>query len=112
MWSTPDWFWNLELLWILVFGIFSLRVIFPPHRRRASGEMADTPDLGSGPARGGGSSPLSRTIFDFECQFDVRKFGHLAEKGVGHQYSKRPMICHQAGSLCKVSHQTEQKQGV
>ena len=24
--------------------------------------MADTPDLGSGPARGGGSSPLSRTI--------------------------------------------------
>lgn len=28
----------------------------------ASGEMADTPDLGSGPARGGGSSPLSRTI--------------------------------------------------
>src|SRR5438105_113460 len=24
--------------------------------------MADTPDLGSGPARGGGSSPLARTI--------------------------------------------------
>ena len=29
----------------------------------ASGEMADTPDLGSGPARGGGSNPLSRTTF-------------------------------------------------
>ena len=28
----------------------------------ASGEMADAPDLGSGPVRGGGSSPLSRTI--------------------------------------------------
>ena len=28
----------------------------------ASGEMADTPDLGSGPVRGGGSSPLSRTM--------------------------------------------------
>src|SRR4051794_4234933 len=27
----------------------------------ASGEMADAPDLGSGPVRGGGSSPLSRT---------------------------------------------------
>ena len=31
--------------------------------RCASGGMADTPDLGSGPVRGGGSSPLSRTIF-------------------------------------------------
>src|SRR5258706_4049346 len=30
----------------------------------ASGEMADTPDLGSGPVRGGGSSPLSRTLLD------------------------------------------------
>ena len=29
----------------------------------ASGGMADTPDLGSGPARGGGSSPLSRTKY-------------------------------------------------
>jgi integrase len=29
--------------------------------------MADTPDLGSGPARGGGSSPLSRTIFPSEA---------------------------------------------
>ena len=28
---------------------------------RARGGMADTPDLGSGPARGGGSSPLART---------------------------------------------------
>ncbi len=28
--------------------------------------MADTPDLGSGPERGGGSSPLSRTIFTRE----------------------------------------------
>ena len=28
--------------------------------------MADTPDLGSGPARGGGSSPLSRTKFTRE----------------------------------------------
>ena len=27
--------------------------------------MADTPDLGSGPVRGGGSSPLSRTIWNF-----------------------------------------------
>ena len=35
----------------------------------ASGEMADTPDLGSGPARGGGSSPLSRTNF-----LRIRKF--------------------------------------
>src|SRR5262245_58094815 len=32
----------------------------------ASGEMADTPDLGSGPARGGGSSPLSRTM-NYPC---------------------------------------------
>jgi hypothetical protein len=38
----------------------------------ASGEMADTPDLGSGPARGGGSNPLSRTILD------VRKLGRFA----------------------------------
>ena len=29
--------------------------------------MADTPDLGSGPVRGGGSSPLSRTIFTREA---------------------------------------------
>src|SRR5881394_800296 len=29
---------------------------------RARGGMADTPDLGSGPERGGGSSPLARTI--------------------------------------------------
>ena len=28
----------------------------------ARGGMADTPDLGSGPERGGGSSPLARTI--------------------------------------------------
>ncbi len=32
--------------------------------RGASGGMADTPDLGSGPARGGGSNPLSRTILE------------------------------------------------
>jgi hypothetical protein len=36
----------------------------------ASGEMADAPDLGSGPVRGGGSSPLSRTIS--RLQFDGR----------------------------------------
>jgi hypothetical protein len=30
--------------------------------------MADTPDLGSGPARGGGSSPLSRTNFTREAE--------------------------------------------
>ena len=28
----------------------------------ARGGMADAPDLGSGPVRGGGSSPLARTI--------------------------------------------------
>src|SRR5438552_16620798 len=30
--------------------------------RCARGGMADAPDLGSGPERGGGSSPLARTI--------------------------------------------------
>jgi hypothetical protein len=34
--------------------------------------MADTPDLGSGPERGGGSSPLSRTTFTREREEETR----------------------------------------
>ncbi len=38
------------------------RVMRHDRLRRARGGTADAPDLGSGPARGGGSSPLARTI--------------------------------------------------
>jgi hypothetical protein len=39
--------------------------------------MADTPDLGSGPARGGGSSPLSRTKVGFlKFRREAAWFGH------------------------------------
>src|ERR1700677_1400437 len=41
--------------------------------------MADTPDLGSGPVRGGGSSPLSRTIVPRE----TLGHGHGFEHGFG-----------------------------
>ena len=40
-------------------------------------ELVDAPDLGSGLARGGGSSPLSRTIFRFQIFF-ARDFGYNA----------------------------------
>jgi hypothetical protein len=37
----------------------------------ARGGMADTPDLGSGSARSGGSSPLARTTFRHaECKVE------------------------------------------
>ena len=34
-------------------------------------ELVDTPDLGSGAARCGGSSPLIRTILDYFLEFAV-----------------------------------------
>ncbi len=43
--------------------------------------MADTPDLGSGPARGGGSSPLSRTIFTKESEIIRWRFQRSRAKG-------------------------------
>ena len=36
------------------------------HRDAKVAELADAPDLGSGPARGGGSSPPFRTRFSFQ----------------------------------------------
>src|SRR5689334_20890260 len=36
--------------------------------------MADTPDLGSGPVRGGGSSPLARTILRLN-KLEEKRFG-------------------------------------
>src|SRR6476620_1037809 len=47
----------------------------------ASGEMADTPDLGSGPARGGGSSPLSRTMFYWGFSRFLRLLRIFSESG-------------------------------
>lgn len=47
----------------------------------ARGGMADAPDLGSGPERGGGSSPLARTILEKGRIFCVL---HCPNSGHGH----------------------------
>ncbi len=47
-------------------GVYNGRLAFGDRMIAGGGELADTPDLGSGASRHGGSSPLARS-FSYDC---------------------------------------------
>lgn len=55
--------------------------------------MVDAPDLGSGAARCGGSSPLSRTrLWFFYCYFDVLLLGIVLRRAAAWRVAKRFLV--------------------